>query len=968
MHSEELFRFVAVRAPRARRQPIDSLTLVEISPFVRTLLDNLRDDQPRSLALATVDGFLEREPVRQRSENDPIIANLIEFHDTVLRERPGDSEMARELAGRIFGAGRSALTGQSEFGEAVTFARDAILALKANSDGRPGLLARYTKAMQAAALIRALDADRDNMDFAEMRAALLAPILLPGEFEALQERKAEFEVEAEPATPQRGTETSELATLERAVAELSAATGGLERGETDDDRSVSISLSRAASSRLSLPVRTLLDDEDIDVERDNFVSVLDSVVSRRNALATTLAADDDEADDDEAFPVVLANAVLPATGGAPALPMDPTFADPSTMPPTTIGPLKPTGVGSLLKVRQQIKRYEAVGISHVQNVMRSESRNRSTSRLRRTEETFLIEEETTSEEERSLQTTDRFDMKSEMEHTLSSSREFSVGAKVSAGYGPFVQVEASTEFGTSSSSEQVERSASSFARELTEQTASRVKQRRRTQRSTTTLEQFQEDNSYGFDNTDGDSHAIGVYQWLDQVYDMQVYDYGVRMMFDFTVLEPAAMYLKAVESQVAKPRGLKAPKRFTLKPDEITESNYTKYVARYRAEGVQPPPPLLRTLAHSFSHTSPDGTPTQHSADAMLVVPENYRAFQAQAAIMINELSGAALPPNFGGGDGAFQPPDENRVDILIAKNRLFKVQSEDDTIEDQVDAFSHAEGDLPMSLNAVNIMSFAATVTIDCIRTNRALEKWQLATHEALTRAYQARRAEYEEQLAILAATQGVQPDSRNPTFNRIIESNEIRRISLMMLTGQRFKSTSVPLSPQAAEFDFGRMLRSGRYAQFWETAIDWDNIDYQFLPYYWARQSTWGRLLTENADPVHAEFIRAGAARIRISVTPGFEAAILHFLETGGIWSGGELPEVTTGSYLAFLDEIAERRGDEETPATDQPLGGGPPTEVPWGEPWEVRLPTTLIRLRPDDTLPEWEQLENGTWQPAN
>ncbi|MFY2823810.1 hypothetical protein [Ruegeria sp. MALMAid1280] len=968
MHSEELFRFVAVRAPRARRRPIDSLTLVQISPFTRTLLDNLRDDRPRVLALATIDRFLEDEPDRLRGDDDPIIAGLVEFHRRVLRERPEDNAAATELARETLGDVPAVLVSQSDYLDAVTFARDVVLALKVRSDGRPGRLAHYTRAMQAADLIRVLASDSDGMSFAEMRAILRAPISLPDEFDALRERETDFRVEAEPEAPDRAPEVAQLAALERAVTELAAATGSLERRDGGADSPARLNLSRAASNRLSLRVRNLLDEEDIDVERDDFVEVLDAVVSRRNALATTLAPEVDEEGDDDEGRFVLANAVMPVPSSSPALPMDPSFADPTTMPPTTIGPLRPTGVGSLLKVRQQIKRYEASDISHVQNVMRSESRNRSTRRLRRTEETFLIEEENTTEEERNLQSTDRFEMKTEMERTLSNSREFSVGATVSAGYGPFVQVEASTEFGTSSSSEQVERTASSFARELTEQTASRITQRRRTQRSTTTLEEFEENNSHGFDNTSGDSHAIGVYQWLDRIYDMQVYDYGLRMMFDFTVLEPSTMYLKAVESQIVKPGGMKEPKKFKLRPDEITESNYTTYVARYAAEGVEAPPPLQRTLAHSFSHSSPDGNWVDHSADAMLIVPEGYRAFRAQAAIMIDEISSDALPPSFGGGEETFAPPSENRVDILVAKNRLFKVQREDETTEDQVDAFSHAEGDLPLSVNAVNIRTFAATVTIDCIRTPRAMEQWQLTTHEALTRAYHARRAEYEERLATLAVSQEVQPEGRNPTFNRIIERNELRRISLIMLTGQRFKSTSVPLSPQAAEFDFQRMLRSGRYAQFWETAIDWQNMDYQFLPYYWARQSTWGRLLTENADPIHAEFIRAGAVRIRLSVTPGFEAAILHFLETGGIWSGGELPEVTTPGYIAFLDEIAERRDEEETPATDLPLGGGPPTEVPWGLPWEIRLPTTLVRLRPDDTLPEWEQMEDGTWQAVN
>jgi hypothetical protein len=97
---------------------------------------------------------------------------------------------------------------------------------------------------------------------------------------------------------------------------------------------------------------------------------------------------------------------------------------------------------------------------------------------------------------------------------------------------------------------------------------------------------------------------------------------------------------------------------------------------------------------------------------------------------------------------------------------------------------------------------------------------------------------------------------------------------------------------------------------------------------------------------------------------VTPGFEAALLHFLETGNIWTGGELPEVTRDDYIAFLDEIDARR--PEPPDPNQPLGGVPSEEIPVGQPWELRLPTTLVALRADGTLPQWVKNDSGEWLP--
>jgi hypothetical protein len=78
---------------------------------------------------------------------------------------------------------------------------------------------------------------------------------------------------------------------------------------------------------------------------------------------------------------------------------------------------------------------------------------------------------------------------------------------------------------------------------------------------------------------------------------------------------------------------------------------------------------------------------------------------------------------------------------------------------------------------------------------------------------------------------------------------------------------------------------------------------------------------------------------------VRPGFEEAVLHYLETGQIWAGGPPPTVNSELYVPIVKEIEEAEG-------------APGEEVAEGEPWPVILPTTLVRLRPHDDLPEWEK----------
>jgi hypothetical protein len=68
--------------------------------------------------------------------------------------------------------------------------------------------------------------------------------------------------------------------------------------------------------------------------------------------------------------------------------------------------------------------------------------------------------------------------------------------------------------------------------------------------------------------------------------------------------------------------------------------------------------------------------------------------------------------------------------------------------------------------------------------------------------------------------------------------------------------------------------------------------------------------------------------------------------------VWSGSELPDVTDRNYLPITEEIRER-------------AGAPGDEKSEGAPWEVRVPTQLIRLRRDDRLPRWQQDPSaGPW----
>src|SRR6185369_12218958 len=113
----------------------------------------------------------------------------------------------------------------------------------------------------------------------------------------------------------------------------------------------------------------------------------------------------------------------------------------------------------------------------------------------------------------------------------------------------------------------------------------------------------------------------------------------------------------------------------------------------------------------------------------------------------------------------------------------------------------------------------------------------------------------------------------------------------------------------------------QDGEFARFFEQAFEWEQMQYIFYPYYWSRKSVWYDKATRtNADPLFAEFLRAGQARVVIPVRPSMEPAVWYYLMTTQTWMGGDPPMVTDSDYLSIAEEIKEATG---APGTEVPYG---------------------------------------------
>ena len=599
--------------------------------------------------------------------------------------------------------------------------------------------------------------------------------------------------------------------------------------------------------------------------------------------------------------------------------------------PSTHGDVAPAGIGDLLVVRQNLKRYEARELAHVENVLDGEYKERSHRRARTTEETITTEIETKREEERDLQSTERFELKTESSEVLKEDTSLKIGLSVSGKYGPVVEFKASTDFAMNHAKEESKKIASSFSKDVTQRASSRISERRREERILKTIEVFEEANKHGIDNKDGDDHVVGQYQWLDKVFEAQVFNYGKRLLFDVMLPEPAAFLLHALSAGPKPGADLVKPSPFTLKATDITEWNYTWYAKLYGAVGISPPPQPYVTVSKAV-----EGTGTQDAGATKAIevpLPDGYQAISAYATAWYNRWSGGTVDLTIGDNQHRF---NDNGGWFVSMSNEV---------------------GSVPFAMKTWKASAFAVTFELNCQRTQRALEDWKLKTHATILQAYEKQLADYEDKLAQREIEAGVQIQGRNPAENERLIRAELKKGAISLFTGQHYDLFgSITLSSEGyPQANLPEAAAEGRYIRFFEQAFEWEQMMFFFYPYYWGRKPNWlKRALLQDVDPLFAEFIKAGSVRVVVSVRPGFEQAVAHFLDTGQIWNGGNLPPISSPLYLSIIQEIRER---------DQ----APGTEVAHGDPWDVRLPTTLVRIRPEDSLPAWQKNAQGEWVPA-
>jgi hypothetical protein len=672
-----------------------------------------------------------------------------------------------------------------------------------------------------------------------------------------------------------------------------------------------------------------------DRDRPSLVELADLL--RVGALLQRIVARDTTLDACDAVPAALSMTLaLPSFFKVPA------------------GRVRPVGIADLLVVKQHVSRYELGEVARIENVLKGETRKHTQRHTLVNEKDTTVETETTKQTEQELTTTDKVDLKNEVDSTLKEDFNLKAGVQLALhGTGYDFKTNFDTAYDRSSS--QASKFAADIAKDVTRRASTKITERVRQVQTTKITETFDELEDQGFENKDGGDHISGVYQWVEKVYQAQVFNYGKHLLFDLMVPEPAAFVLAAAAHPSTQDTPPVAPPELTVSPLDLTDDPhsptfYGKYVAQYQVTGVEPPPPATITVAKAIATSEPnDGADILASETIQLDDGYIAKTFSLDAAWY-------------------HRPHADHQTELtVLVGSKAVHFNGDSGTYWDEDHQYSIKDleaggerGELVVSLKTAFVSRAAINVEVACTSTDELMARWKLETYEKIAARYQKLKSDYDDKVAA-RQFQETAPGllGRDPETNRLIERAELKKSCISILVGYALPGTdditdgTMPPSPAV---NVPAALADGPFVRFFEQAFEWDKIGYVFYPYYWGRSTTWlGKLNLTNTDPLFESFLKAGYARVVLPVRLGFEDAIQYFLITDQIWQGGALPSVTDPTYLPITEEIKEQ--------TNAPDGG-----VPVGDPWEFRLPTQLIKLRPDDQLPQWTRQGNYPPPPAD
>jgi type II secretory pathway pseudopilin PulG len=465
-------------------------------------------------------------------------------------------------------------------------------------------------------------------------------------------------------------------------------------------------------------------------------------------------------------------------------------------------------------------------------------------------------------------------------------------------------ITASVGYNASESASKSEQITRNHTRELTSKASSRSKQEHKISFRVASARETEDETVQRIKNPFPDRATRVDYYQLMRKWQVDLYRYGIRLTYDIAIPEPGSGILLKIreiqEIRAALELGFEHPNPTFDWPgfdmSSYTDINRLNYASKADAYGADVETPIDDFLYLNKVETKEWKEKESKKFEYHVIelnVDERYRVYVAFADIGFGEI---------------WRKPSEATV--------------HDRDENGNVRHCFGGSGKLSVLYRTQNLKSCFVELRFRCKLKDEVYMAWRLKAwntiREAAQTQYFEKRQIMKERLARLQEELGVQDALSLRKKEREEVMKGVLRFLICPLYFEFFPENIFQSDDKDKDIEqvlyelettgvvknegFRKdLLEHGETIKFLHHAIEWENMLYFLYPYFWTHPTRWEfKKYLDHPDPMHRAFLKAGSARVVLTIRSGFEDAFLAFINTG------DMNDLPPSPYLEIGQEF--------------------------------------------------------------
>lgn len=437
---------------------------------------------------------------------------------------------------------------------------------------------------------------------------------------------------------------------------------------------------------------------------------------------------------------------------------------------------------------------------------------------------------------------------------------YNTGISISGGYGG-VNINTTFNYNIQNSATSSAECSRKRSQEITNKASSRVKREHKVSFRVASASGTEDQRVQTLMNPDQKKSMRVDYFQLIRKWQVDLERYGIRLTYDITIPEPGSDILSRwLEIQDLEDKILQEF-NFTLLPTDITRENYQNLASFYQASiNEHPPDSEVQYSEHKEDYFEDDDSAKKWRFGALeFNVDPRYSISRVESHNNFSNLNG-----------GAVEWAESNAA--LIGKS-----------------------GKVPIIFWFGHVRSYYVLVRIFATLNKEAYNEWQFKIWNNLREAAETNFEVYRQRCRDRLAELKEELEGDDALTLRKMEREEVMKMVVRWLFGPTFRFIPQGLSfnksglilygsdeQVASDSVWERMMAFGEVIKYLHNAIEWENMLYFLYPYFWTHPKEWNtRLYLRHSDPTHQQFLKAGSARVVLTIRPGFEESFLALME---------------------------------------------------------------------------------------